>query len=167
MSLGDFYRRMVLPLRDSDMTVLETAEERAAVRWWVQDYLKQSRGFSFSNSMIPFLTNVALISYIAFLAAKLSLFVNIVILSMLCLCSLFSTIAFYRLSRRAALRALRQQLLSRGFPICMHCGYDLRGIDSATCPECGENVALTRGLLRPGTQGATSSDAEWPPTRTA
>jgi len=31
---------------------------------------------------------------------------------------------------------------------CGHCGYDLRGIDAAVCPECGERVLVRRGSLK-------------------
>lgn len=32
---------------------------------------------------------------------------------------------------------LRRQLLARGVPICLACGYDLRGQTVPRCPECG------------------------------
>ena len=36
------------------------------------------------------------------------------------------------------LRALvRRRLLDLGIPICLHCGYDLRGQTEPRCPECG------------------------------
>lgn len=38
---------------------------------------------------------------------------------------------------RHRLRALRRVLRSRGIAICEGCGYDLRGLDSSRCPECG------------------------------
>jgi len=34
-------------------------------------------------------------------------------------------------------RSLREQLVSRGVPICLECGYDLRGQTTPRCPECG------------------------------
>ena len=32
---------------------------------------------------------------------------------------------------------LREQLVARGIPICIKCGYDLTGNESGACPECG------------------------------
>lgn len=34
-------------------------------------------------------------------------------------------------------RHLRERLAARGVPICIPCGYDLRGLTEARCPECG------------------------------
>ena len=34
-------------------------------------------------------------------------------------------------------RHLRQQLVDRGMPVCLKCGYDLRGQRLPRCPECG------------------------------
>lgn len=34
-------------------------------------------------------------------------------------------------------KRLREMLSVQGLPICIHCGYDLRSIETATCPECG------------------------------
>jgi len=34
-------------------------------------------------------------------------------------------------------RFLREQLLLRGIPVCLNCGYSLRGNESGVCPECG------------------------------
>jgi hypothetical protein len=39
--------------------------------------------------------------------------------------------------RRPIQRDLREQLAKRGVPICIPCGYDLRGSVSGRCPECG------------------------------
>ncbi len=40
--------------------------------------------------------------------------------------------------RRYVQRSLRRQLLERGVPICLRCGYDLRGQTEPRCPECGK-----------------------------
>jgi hypothetical protein len=34
-------------------------------------------------------------------------------------------------------RFLRQELVARGVPVCLKCGYDLRGLSGPRCPECG------------------------------
>ncbi len=34
-------------------------------------------------------------------------------------------------------RSLREQLVAKGVPICVACGYDLRGQIEPRCPECG------------------------------
>lgn len=39
--------------------------------------------------------------------------------------------------RRQIRRSLREQLCDIGVPICVPCGYDLRGLDEPRCPECG------------------------------
>lgn len=38
--------------------------------------------------------------------------------------------------------ALREKLLVRGVPVCLHCGYSLKGLSPAQqrCPECGREV---------------------------
>ena len=38
-------------------------------------------------------------------------------------------------------RSLRRQLVERGVPICLACGYDLRGQLEPRCPECGTPCA--------------------------
>jgi hypothetical protein len=38
--------------------------------------------------------------------------------------------------RRRALEC-RRLLCEQGIPVCIHCGYDLRGQTVARCPECG------------------------------
>jgi hypothetical protein len=39
--------------------------------------------------------------------------------------------------RRSVRRALRRQLTEAGMPMCVDCGYDLRGQTEPRCPECG------------------------------
>lgn len=39
--------------------------------------------------------------------------------------------------RSVVRRRLREQLAAKGVPICIECGYDLRGQNVPRCPECG------------------------------
>jgi hypothetical protein len=44
---------------------------------------------------------------------------------------------------RPVRRSLREQLVARGVPLCLDCGYDLRGHATQTtmrCPECGHGA---------------------------
>lgn len=50
----------------------------------------------------------------------------------------------YLLFRRSMREALRIELLKKGIPICLHCGYDLTGCPSVRCPECG--IVTSRSL---------------------
>lgn len=45
--------------------------------------------------------------------------------------------AFLFILRRTMRGELRAALRARGFKPCMHCGYDLRGLATGRCPECG------------------------------
>lgn len=49
--------------------------------------------------------------------------------------------------RRNLRRYYRAQLVAKGVPICIDCGYDLRGQVDPRCPECGK--AFDPKLLRP------------------
>jgi len=51
---------------------------------------------------------------------------------------LVMALAMNFLWRNPLRRYLRVQLAAAGIPICIHCGYDLRGSPSGRCPECGE-----------------------------
>lgn len=33
---------------------------------------------------------------------------------------------------------MREELRKRGIPVCLHCGYSLRGVPEPRCPECGK-----------------------------
>ena len=44
-----------------------------------------------------------------------------------------------RIIRKPIQRSLRRQLNASGRPICVVCGYDLRGQVEARCPECGQS----------------------------
>lgn len=47
----------------------------------------------------------------------------------------------YLAIRRGAPKLLRRKLLSAGVPVCMACGYVLRGCPGPNCPECGTPFA--------------------------
>lgn len=67
--------------------------------------------------------------------------------------------SFDLLWRKARTRELWKLLRERRVPICLHCGYDLRGLTEAKCPECGnpfEPEILTW-------QQAAATDAAVPP----
>jgi predicted RNA-binding Zn-ribbon protein involved in translation (DUF1610 family) len=53
-------------------------------------------------------------------------------------------------ARRGIRRSLWRQLGERGIPICVCCGYDLRGQTSHCCPECGATIER----LRPDRRGS-------------
>ena len=58
-------------------------------------------------------------------------------------CGVVVSLAAWRLFRDRTRRHLREKLIQLGVPICLPCGYDLRG-STDRCPECGttfENVA--------------------------
>lgn len=46
-------------------------------------------------------------------------------------------IIFYHLWRNSRRRLLRKKLVEKGVPICIECGYDLRGQIEPRRPECG------------------------------
>ena len=52
------------------------------------------------------------------------------------------TAIVYLMLRRNMPKALRQQLLECGVPVCLGCGYDLRGSPpgAGRCPECGKKL---------------------------
>lgn len=61
---------------------------------------------------------------------------------------------FVLLARRRIRVSLRNQLNTQGIPVCVHCGYDLRGQKDGRCPECGRPFAPPRGSPRiPGSLG--------------
>ena len=47
------------------------------------------------------------------------------------------TLSWMWFCRSVVRRRVREQLAAKGVPICIECGYDLRGQDVPRCPECG------------------------------
>jgi hypothetical protein len=58
-------------------------------------------------------------------------------------------------------RYLRERLATKGVPICIACGYDLRGQVDPRCPECGK--AFDPKLIRPTGDPALSCSPGQPP----
>jgi len=54
-----------------------------------------------------------------------------------------------RTDERGDAEALREFLAERDVA-CPGCGYSLRGVEQASCPECGEGLALEIGRRRSG-----------------
>lgn len=61
------------------------------------------------------------------------------IVLMLCAGFVLRFVAVY-LDRHRATRFLRGRLLDLGVPVCLGCGYYLRGLTSDRCPECGREI---------------------------
>lgn len=55
----------------------------------------------------------------------------------------------YLASRKPIRCQLRRQLLQRGIPVCIDCGYDLSGNVSGRCPECGKPFKLSDWYMPP------------------
>lgn len=55
------------------------------------------------------------------------------------LCALVAWFVLRRLHRGSMPQMLRDELLIQGVPVCVHCGYSLRGLtpEAQRCPECG------------------------------
>jgi hypothetical protein len=69
------------------------------------------------------------------------------------------TIVVYLALRRDMPKALRQQLVKAGVPVCLKCGYDLRGLPShrTNCPECGREFKLEVAKLLSNPSDASDS----------
>jgi hypothetical protein len=65
--------------------------------------------------------------------------------------------AVHVLFRRPIRKDLRTGLVARGIPICIPCGYDLRGQQTPRCPECG--AAFDPALINPMAGGERERNA--------
>lgn len=59
----------------------------------------------------------------------------------LILCALFHQF-FARMSRHGVRAIIKQHLRAGRFQVCLHCGYDQRGHQRDTCPECGASILI-------------------------
>lgn len=46
-------------------------------------------------------------------------------------------LAIQRLWYKPLRDQVRRELITRGIPVCLHCGYSLTGLTEPRCPECG------------------------------
>ena len=56
-------------------------------------------------------------------------------------CGVVVSLTAWRLFRDRTRRHLRERLVQLGVPICIPCGYDLRG-SKERCPECGTTIEI-------------------------
>ena len=59
---------------------------------------------------------------------------------------------------RRAHRHVRNYLVIHGIPVCLHCGYSLRGLTEPRCPECGREFEPY--LLALGNREGNQQDAK-------
>jgi hypothetical protein len=55
-------------------------------------------------------------------------------------CILLAAIWEIAVARKPIRHSLRGHLIKIGVPVCLKCGYDLKGNVSGICPECGEGI---------------------------
>lgn len=67
-------------------------------------------------------------------------------------------------TRRGVRRYLRVQLVNKGVPVCLECGYQLRGQVEPRCPECGTGFDMR--LLDQDHAVKEATDIEWTPPET-
>jgi uncharacterized paraquat-inducible protein A len=58
-----------------------------------------------------------------------------------------------RVFYRRVQKCLSRELIKYGYPVCMECGYDLRGQTQPRCPECG--APFNAELLKCQNEGAS------------
>ena len=63
----------------------------------------------------------------------------------------------FLVGRNKVRRSLRSQLQEMSIPVCLQCGYDLRGQNEPRCPECG--LAFNPALLKRATCPQPPSEA--------
>lgn len=64
----------------------------------------------------------------------------------------------YHFWREPMRLVVRENLQAAGVPICLKCGYDLRGQEIARCPECGEAFDERLLCASGGEQGQQGRD---------
>ncbi len=142
-----------------ELALFDSEEERKAVikqfrrrAWRTRRYWVQALGFVLAASVIYSLLMFSAMSAARLVFPGVPQFVSSGLAGVLI--GGFSGFAVQFLWRRPLQRYLREQLIAKGVPICIECGYDLRGQVDPRCPECGR--AFDPGLIRPRTTPAGS-----------
>ncbi|MCY2952624.1 MAG: hypothetical protein NTU53_11725 [Planctomycetota bacterium] len=107
------------------------------IRW--RYFLLAAVFSSMSCLVVPYLVRLLLVHLRALLNAPHLHSVSRVVVGV-CngLIPLVIAFVLVHLFRKRIQRSLRSQLVARGTPICVECGYDLRGQLEPRCPECGK-----------------------------
>lgn len=141
-----------LPDVGREMCLLATQAERDAARWHVWRRLFRSAHYwllcaAVVAVMIPlFLGGMWLATWTRLrVGSGIPQFETLFLTAYGAVCvAIFSVAGMWPL-RRMVLRELRGYLNSRQIPVCVHCGYDLRGNSSDRCPECGHALTTAAG----------------------
>lgn len=126
-----------------ELAQLDSDEERRAAVQFVGEQLRGSwAGRILRGSAVGALALFGVfggLRALGFQVVLFSLHISDVIIGSVALsCSLYISDCIGEYFRRARARiALFAYLRRRGHPTCVHCGYSLRGVSGAACPECG------------------------------
>lgn len=125
-----------------ELTWFESDHDRATVIGEFREQRKWSRRVSF---LLCFVVGFLILKYpfaMIFDSLGLGLYFPVTML----LSVVYFLVAMQLLWRRPLQQHLRQELVRRGKPICICCGYDLRGQSEPRCPECSQ--PFDAGLLK-------------------
>ena len=100
------------------------------------------------NMVLPLVIGVASLFLYKFIARRFDLDLPYGIAATLMILLPLYCILYTVPTRKRIRRQMRQRLQEIHIPICLECGYDLRGQEQARCPECGRE--FDPGLLRGG-----------------
>ena len=124
--------------RFPEYSLFRNEEERSAALKLAGKCTTGTAAFIIGYCVVQFATMNATDFIIAYVWPTLPRFadflVSVAALSLVFSAYLYSTLWVYR---RRIERVLRERLLELGIPVCLHCGYDLRGQTVPRCPECG------------------------------
>ena len=128
---------MSISQRFSELEQLETKEERQAVyEQALKKVYKRPRFWLYMILGTVILPAVATIIFVRFgRAVPMPLWLNGAMIGGIVSGSLVASWEF--VFRRAIEEQIRLEMVARGIPVCLGCGYDLRGQVEPRCPECG------------------------------